>query len=73
MAFGLGDLLQTMQQGVTAINNLTSQIKATFPQVSATSTTVTAGSISFTSSEAALFLVVATSSGGSYKVPLYLP
>ena len=73
MAFGLGDLLQTMQQGVTAINNLTTQIKATFPQVSATSTSVTAGSISFTSSEAALFLVVATSSGGTYKVPLYLP
>lgn len=73
MAFGLGDILQTMQQGVQAINALTVQIKNTFPQVSATSTSVTTGTIAFTSSTAALFLSVTTSSGGTYKVPLYLP
>jgi hypothetical protein len=73
MAFGTGDILQTLQQGVQGINNLATQIKTTFPQVSATSTSVTAGTIVFTSSEAALFLTVITSSGGTYKVPLYLP
>ncbi len=73
MAFGLGDLLQTMQQGVTAINNLTTTIKSVFPQVtgSSTSAPATAGSITFTSSEAVMFQLVTTSSGFTGKVPIY--
>jgi hypothetical protein len=73
MAFGLGDLLQTLQQGVQAMNNLTSQIKATFPQVSALSTSATTGAITFSSSQPSQFLTIITSSGGTYKTPLYLP
>ena len=73
MAFGLGDLLQTMQQGVQAINNLTIQIRTTFPQVAALSTSATVGTITFSSSQPSQFLTVITSSGGTYKTPLYLP
>lgn len=73
MAFGIGDLLQTMQQGVIAIQTLTSQIKSTFPSVAALSTSATAGTITFNSSQPSQFLTVVTSSGGTYKVPLYLP
>lgn len=73
MGFGIGDLLQTMQQGVTAINNLTSQIKTTFPQASTSSTSApaTLGTITFTSSEATGFLLVALSSGTTVKIPFY--
>lgn len=68
---GLADILTSLQQGVKAINNLTTQIKATFPQVSATSTSASTGGATLTSSQPALFLSVVTSSGGTYKVPLY--
>lgn len=71
MAFGTGDLLQTLQQGVQAINNLRSTILTTFPQAGALSTSATAGTITYTSSQASAFLSVTTSSGGVYKVPLY--
>ncbi len=73
MAFGLGDLLQTMQQGVTAIRDLTTQIKTTFPQAttSSTSAPATVGTITFTSSQATGFLLVALSSGVTVKFPYY--
>lgn len=71
MASSLTDLLQTMQQGVQAINNLAIVIQNTFPQAGALSTSAIAGTITFTSSQAAAFLTVETSSGGIYKVPLY--
>lgn len=68
----LQDLLSALQNGVTAINNLKEQIATTFPQASAVSTgAATAGTITFTSSQATGFLTVTTSSGASYKVPLY--
>ena len=73
MAFGLGDLLQTMQQGVQAINNLTSKINSIFPQVTGTSTAApaTVGTITFTSSEASMFILTTTSSGFTGKIPVY--
>lgn len=71
MAFGIGDMLQTLQQGVQAINNLTIQIKTTFPQASALSTSAVTGTITYNSSQPAAFLSVTTSSGGVYKVPLF--
>jgi hypothetical protein len=71
MAFGLSDILTTLQQGVQALNNLTIQIKTTFPQVGALSTSATTGSISYNSSQPAAFLSVTTSSGATYKVPLF--
>jgi hypothetical protein len=73
MAFGLGDLLQTMQQGVQAINNLTIKIGTVFPQAttSSTSAPATLGAITFTSSQATGFLLVALSSGVTVKFPYY--
>lgn len=72
MAASLTELLASLQNGVTAINNLTSQIATTFPQASALSTTApSTGSIVFISSEAKSFLTVTTSSGATYYVALY--
>lgn len=72
MAVSLGDLLAAMQNGVTAINNLQTALESVFPQATAVSTTAaTAGTITFTSSQAAAFLSVVSSSGATYKIPLY--
>jgi hypothetical protein len=70
---GLGGILTTLQQGVTAINNLAGNVKSIFPQVTGSSTRApsTAGSVTFTSSEASLFILVTTSSGFTGKVPIY--
>jgi hypothetical protein len=62
-----------MQQGVQAVNNLTIKLSTFFPQATTVSTSVTTGTISFTSSTAAGWLQIVTSSGGQFKVPLYLP
>lgn len=68
----LGDILAAMQNGVTAVNNLTTALNNVFPQSTALSTTAaTAGTISFTSSQATVFLTVTTSSGGVYAIPGY--
>lgn len=66
------DLFSALQNGVKAINSLTIQMKNVFPQAAAISSTVTTGGVTFTSSQATAFLTVQTSSGGIYKVPLYL-
>lgn len=73
MAFGLGDILQSLQQGVQAINNLTTQIGLIFPSVTATSTAApsAAGTITYTSSQATGFMLVELSSGTTVKVPFY--
>lgn len=70
---GMQDLLTSMQQGVTAINNLITQIKTTFPQATVSSTTApaTLGTVTFTSSQATGFLLVALSSGVTVKFPYY--
>ena len=73
MPFGLGDILQTLQQGVQAMNNLRATVATVFPQITATSTSApaTLGTITFTSSEASYFMLVTTSSGFTGKVPIY--
>jgi hypothetical protein len=71
MATSLTDLLQSLQQGVTALNHLTAVIQTTFPQAGALSTSATTGTATLTSSQPAAFLTVVTSSGGTYKVPLF--
>jgi len=73
MATSLTDLLQSLQQGVQAINDLSVVIKNTFPQAGALSTSATTGTATLTSSQPAAFLAVVTSSGGTYKTPLYNP
>ena len=65
-------MLAAIQNAVNAINNLNTTMGKVFPQATSLSTTAaTAGTITFTSSEAASFLSVTTSSGGIYKIPLY--
>lgn len=73
MGFGLGDILQTLQQGVQAMNNLTSKIGTIFPQVTGTSATPpsVAGSLTFSSSQPAMFVLTTTSSGFTGKSPIY--
>ncbi len=71
MATGLSDILGSLQQAVQAINNLATQIKTTFPQASAVSTSATTGTATLTSSQPAGFLTVITSSGATFKVALY--
>ncbi len=72
MSASITDILQALQQGVVAINNLTTQISVTFPQASALSTTApSTGTIAFNSSQAATFLTIETSSGATYRVALY--
>jgi hypothetical protein len=67
----LADILTSLQQGVQALNNLSTQIATTFPQAGALSTSATTGTATLTSSQPAAFLTVITSSGGTYKVPLF--
>lgn len=68
----LTQILSAIQNGVTAINNLATKLGNIFPQSTATSTTApSAGTVTFTSSQAATFILVQTSSGGTYKVPGY--
>jgi hypothetical protein len=71
MANPLDTVIATLQNGVTAMNNLISIINTTFPHTTASSSFATAGTITFTSSQAAGFMVVTTSSGGTVKVPFY--
>jgi hypothetical protein len=67
----LTDILTSLQQGVQALNNLSTQIATTFPQAGALSTSAVIGTATLTSSQPAAFLTVITSSGGTYKVPLF--
>lgn len=69
--FGIGDLLQSLQQGVQALNNLRVTLSTVFPQASAVSTSATTGAATLTSSQPAGFLTVTTSSGATFKVALY--
>jgi len=73
MASGIGDLLQSINNGVTALNNLRTTISTIFPQVTGSSTKApsTTGTITFTSSEALMFQLVTTSSGFTGKIPIY--
>lgn len=72
MATSLTEILTALQNGVQAINKLNTTLGTIFPQTTALSTTAAvAGTITFTSSQAVVFLSVTTSSGGIYKIPLY--
>ncbi len=71
MAASLDMILAALQNGVTAINNLAQTIQTVFPNSTASSTSVTTGTITFQSSTATGFMVVQTSSGGTVKVPFY--
>lgn len=73
----IDEILSAIQNGVTAINNVGTKLSDTFLQqgvvvTAATSATIAANStIAFTSSQAAGFLSVTTSSGVAYYFPIY--
>lgn len=68
----ISDILSAIQQGVTAVNNLAAAVGSVFPQAALLSTSIpTAGTITYTSSQAVAFLSVTTSSGGNYKIPMF--
>lgn len=68
----LADILTSLQQGVVAINQLNTTLGTIFPQATAYSTTAaTAGTVTFTSSQATGFISVVTSSGATVKVAVY--
>lgn len=73
MAFGIGDILQSLQQAVQALQTINTTLTTRFLSVTAASTSApsSTGSITFTSSEASGFLLVTTSSGSTVKVPFY--
>lgn len=77
MAISLSDILSALQNGVSAINNLNGRLTTTFLQQgtvvsTGSSTTISAlSTITFTSSQAAGFLTVTTSSGAPYYLVLY--
>jgi hypothetical protein len=70
---GLTDILSALQNGVSAIQTVAKNISTVFPQVTGSSSAApaTVGTITFTSSEAAGFILVTTSSGFTAKVPYY--
>jgi hypothetical protein len=71
MSVSLTEIMTTLQNGVQAIRELTTQISATFPQATALSTSATTGVISFSSSQPETFLTVISASGATFKVALY--
>lgn len=70
---GLGDLLTSLQQAVQGVNNLAVAIRAVFPTVTVQSTAAPSavGTISYSSSLATGFMLIALSSGTTVKVPFY--
>jgi hypothetical protein len=71
MAISLSDILASLQNGAVAVNNLSRQVKTTFPQRGEFSNTVATGAVSFDSSAAIGFIGVTTSSGYVGYVPIY--
>lgn len=73
MAGAIQDLYSAMISGAQAISKLTTTISSVFPGVTASSTLApsTNGSIAFSSSLAAGFILVQTSSGATVKVAWY--
>jgi hypothetical protein len=73
MAPGLGDVLITLQNGVTAIYTLRQQLRQAFPQATLVSTAVrdSTGTILFDPTLAVGFMSVTTSSGFVGWVPVY--
>lgn len=72
MAAPTDGFFATLQNVVTGINNIGKLLAGTLSvQVTGTSTSATAGTITFTSSQAAGFLTLVSSAGTTIKVPYY--
>lgn len=65
------DLLTAMLNGVQAIEDLTIQIRDSFPSITTLSSVApTAGAVTYSSSLVSAFGLVQTSSGGTYRIAL---
>lgn len=71
MPASLDLILTALQNGVNAMQTLNKTLSTVFPQSTATSSSVTAGTVVFSSSLAVGFMVVQTSSGATVKIPFY--
>jgi hypothetical protein len=69
----LTDIYNTLLTGVQGINSLSQTLAKVLPTITASSTAIPAspGPLTFSSSQPEGFLLVQTSSGGTYKVPIY--
>lgn len=69
----LTDIYNTLLTGVQSLNTLNQTLGKVLPTITASSTAIptTLGPLTFNSSQPEGFLLVQTSSGGSYKVPAY--
>lgn len=73
MSGSLTDVFAVLQNGVVALGSIAKSISRSFPQVTGTSTSATAGAITFTSSQPAGFITLVSTSGATLKVPFYNP
>jgi hypothetical protein len=64
-------IFTALQNGVQAINSLSQTLSQVFPGATAVSTSATVGTLTFSSSQPAGFMTVISSSGGTYKIPIY--
>ena len=73
MAISLSDILASLQNGVTAINGLRTQVRTTFPQRGEFSTAArgSLGAVTLDASQAIGFMPVTTSSGFIGYVAIY--
>lgn len=70
----LDEVLAALQNGVSAVNNLGSKLTTTFLQsgtVISSAITTANSTITFTSSQAAGYMAVTTSSGAAYYLAFY--
>lgn len=71
----INDILSAIQNGVNAINSLNSRLQTTFLQqgtvISSGAVTTANSTLVFTSSQAAGFIAVTTSSGAAGYIPWY--
>ena len=67
----LTDIYTALQNGVVAIQNLTIQLRDSFPPITTLTTSApTAGGLTYNSSQVTAFGLVQTSSGGTYRIAL---
>lgn len=69
----LSDILASLQNGVTGLNNLATTLARVIPGATALSTTTpsSVGALTFSSSQPKGFISVITSSGFAGQIPIY--
>jgi hypothetical protein len=73
MPSSLTDIFTVLQNGVIALGKIAKSLSTTFPQVTGTSSTATAGALTFNSSQPTTFITIVSTSGATLKIPAFLP